>query len=68
MNFQTRKYTFRGMDGYAGFRNGQDYELELAASEETEERPSEVVVINPVSKVYSYYSKSEFAKMFERTQ
>jgi hypothetical protein len=33
MEFQKKKYTFRGLDGDAGFRHGQDYELELGTSE-----------------------------------
>ena len=30
MEFTQKKYTYRGMNGYAGFRRNQDYELELA--------------------------------------
>ena len=57
MEFQKGKYTFRGMDGYAGFRHGQEYKLELTTTEETQESPAEVVVVNPVSKLYMYHSK-----------
>ena len=55
MDFQKKKYTFRGMDGFAGFRHGQEYELELTTTEETREAPAEVVIVNPVSKRYMYH-------------
>ena len=54
-----KEVTFRGMDGYAGFRHGRDYELELAQMEPTEEPLAEVVIIHPVSRLYMYFSKQE---------
>jgi hypothetical protein len=66
MEFQKKKYTFRGMDGYAGFRHGQEYELELGTSEADDERPAEVVIVNPVSKLLMYCSKQEFAERWHK--
>ncbi|MBF9237671.1 hypothetical protein I2I05_09720 [Hymenobacter sp. BT683] len=66
MEFQKKKYTFRGMDGFAGFRHGQEYELDLAMSEATDEQPAEVVVINPVSQLYSYFSKQAFTETWKK--
>ena len=66
MEFQKKKYMFRGMDGYAGFRSGQEYELELALSPADDERPAEIVIINPVSRQYMYCSKQEFAVRWEK--
>lgn len=67
MEFTKKNYTFRGLDGYAGFRHGREYELELATMEPTDEQPNaEIVVINPVSKVYGYYSKEEFNLMWQK--
>ena len=66
MEFQKKKYAFRGMDGYAGFRSGQEYELELAPSPADDERPAEIVIINPVSRQYMYCSKQEFAVRWEK--
>jgi hypothetical protein len=66
MEFQKKKYVFRGMDGFAGFRNGQEYELEIRATEATDEQPSEIVIINPVSRLHSYCSKQEFNQRWER--
>lgn len=66
MEFQKRKYTFRGMDGFAGFRHGQEYELERGTSEADDERPAEVVLVNPVSKAWMYCSKPEFAERWEK--
>ncbi|MBD2722363.1 hypothetical protein [Hymenobacter armeniacus] len=67
MEFTKKKYTFRGMDGYAGFRNGKEYELELAPTAPSEEQPNaEIVVINPVSRLYSYYSKEQFLAAWEK--
>ena len=66
MEFQKKKYTFRGMDGFAGFRHGKEYELEMTTTEADDERPSEVVVINPVSRLYAYHSKEEFNKLWEK--
>jgi hypothetical protein len=66
MEFQKKKYAFRGMDGYAGFRHGQEYELELGMTAADDERPAEVVIINPVSKVWMYCSKQEFTQRWEK--
>ena len=66
MEFQKKKYAFHGMDGYAGFRNGQEYELELGLSPDDEERPAEIVIINPISRQYMYCSKQEFAARWEK--
>lgn len=66
MEFQKKKYAFRGMDGYAGFRNGTEYELELGMSDADGERPNEVVVVNPISKLWMYFSKSEFTEWWEK--
>lgn len=66
MNFQVKKYTFRGMDGYGGFRNGTAYELELGMSEASDERPAEVVIVNPVSKLWMYCSKQQFTERWEK--
>ncbi|MBO2007607.1 hypothetical protein [Hymenobacter negativus] len=67
MEFQKKKYTFRGMDGFAGFRNGKEYELELGITDaEDEEHPSEVVIVNPVSKLWSYWTKKEFAESWQK--
>ena len=66
MEFQKQKYTFRGMDGFAGFRHGQDYELELGTTEADDERPAEIVIVNPVSKAWMYGSKAEFATRWEK--
>ena len=61
MEFQKKKYAFRGMDGYAGFRSGQEYELELALSPADDERPAEIVIINPVFHLLMHCSKQAFA-------
>ena len=66
MEFQKKKYTFRGMDGYAGFRHGQEYELELTTTEETQESPTEVVIVNPVSKLYMYHGQDEFNLLWQK--
>ena len=66
MEFQNKKFAFRGMDGFAGFRHGQDYELEIGESDADDERPAEVVIINPVSKLWMHFSKSDFGVMFEK--
>ncbi|ALW85573.1 hypothetical protein AUC43_11005 [Hymenobacter sedentarius] len=66
MEFQKKKYTFRGMDGYAGFRHGKEYELELGMSEADDERPAEVVIVNPVSKAWMYCSKQEFSERWQK--
>ncbi|GAA3970596.1 hypothetical protein GCM10022407_15550 [Hymenobacter antarcticus] len=66
MEFQKKKYTFRGMDGYAGFRNGQEYELELGLTAADDERPAEIVIINPVSRLWMHCSKQEFAVRWEK--
>ena len=60
------KYTFRGMDGYAGFRHGQAYELELGTTAADDERPAEVVIVNPVSKLWMYCSRQEFTERWEK--
>ena len=54
------------MDGFAGFRNGKEYDLELGITEADDERPAEIVVVNPVSKLWSYYGKKDFAKQWEK--
>ncbi|UOQ98969.1 hypothetical protein MUN81_05620 [Hymenobacter sp. 5317J-9] len=60
-------YLFKGLDGYAGFRHGREYELELAAMEPNDERPTaEIVVINPVSRLYAYHRKEEFNLLWTR--
>ena len=46
MEFQHKKYTFRGTDGFADFRHDQEYALELGTSEAEDEHPAEVVIIN----------------------
>jgi hypothetical protein len=67
MDFQKKSYRFRGMDGFAGFRNGQEYELELRTTEPTDELPmAEIVIINPVSRLHTYCSKEEFAQRWEK--
>ncbi|OGX82003.1 hypothetical protein BEN47_05120 [Hymenobacter lapidarius] len=66
MDFQEKKYTFRGMDGFAGFRHGQAYELELRTMEESEDRPAEVVMVNPVSRLHAYCSKEDFNLNWKR--
>ena len=66
MEFQKKKCAFRGTDGNAGFRNGQEHELELALSHTDNERPAEIVIINPVSRQYMYCSKQEFAVRLEK--
>ena len=66
MDFHKKKYTFRGMDGFAGFRHGQEYELELGTTEADDERPAEIVMVNPVSKVWMYCSKQVFAAQWEK--
>ena len=66
MEFQKKNYTFRGMDGFAGFRHGQEYELELGTSEADEERPAEVVIVNPVSKLWMHCSKQEFSERWQK--
>lgn len=54
------------MDGFVGFRHGQDYDLELAQMEPTDEQPlAEVVIINPVSRLYMYCSKAKFRVRWE---
>ena len=58
MEFQKKNYTFRGMDGFAGFRHGQEYELELGTSEADEERPAEVVIVNPAYPLAQAYHES----------
>ena len=55
------------MDGFAGFRHGKEYELELGTTDaEDEEHPSEIVIINPVSKHWSYWSKKEFTERWAK--
>jgi hypothetical protein len=67
MEFQKKKYGFRGMDGFAGFRNGQEYELELGVMDaEDEAHPGEIVIINPVSKIWTYCSRKEFTERWEK--
>lgn len=66
MEFQKKKYVFRGMDGFAGFRNGTEYELELGLSEATDEQPAEVVIVNPVSRAWSYCTRKEFTERWEK--
>jgi hypothetical protein len=67
MEFQKKKYTFRGMDGFAGFRHGQEYELSLGMTDaEDELHPSEVVIVNPISKVWMYCSKQEFTERWKK--
>ena len=66
MEFLKKKYAFRGMDGFAGFRRGQEYELELGVTDADDERPAEVVIVNPVSKAWMYCSKQEFAERWEK--
>jgi len=51
MDFQKKKYTFRGMDGYAGYRHGNEYELEMGTADAIDEEPAGVVVVNPVSRL-----------------
>ena len=62
MEFQKKKHTFRGMDGFAGFRHGTEYELELAHVAATDDYPAHVVVINPVSRLHGTYAVAEFAE------
>ncbi|WP_201979421.1 hypothetical protein [Hymenobacter rubidus] len=67
MEFQKKKYTFRGMDGFAGFRRDKEYELELGmTAADDEEHPSEVVIVNPVSRLWSYWSKKDFTERWEK--
>jgi len=66
MEFQKKRYTFRGMDGYAGFRHGTEYELELGTSEADDERPAEVVIVNSVSKLWMYCNKPEFSERWHK--
>ena len=66
MEFQKKTYTFRGMDGYGGFRSGQEYELELALSPADEQRPAEIIIVNPVSRRWMHCSKLEFAARWEK--
>ncbi|GAA4053107.1 hypothetical protein GCM10022409_45080 [Hymenobacter glaciei] len=66
MEFQKKKYMFRGMDGYGGFRSGQEYELELGMSPADDERPAEVIIVNPVSRLWMHCSKQEFAARWEK--
>ena len=55
------------MDGFAGFRHGKEYELELGMTDaEDEEHPSEVVIINPVSKLWGYCTKQEFTERWKK--
>lgn len=66
MEFTKKKYIFRGMDGFAGWRRNQEYEIEVTQMEPTEEQPyAEVVIINPVSRVYMYCTKAEFRERWE---
>ena len=66
MEFQKKNYIFRGMDGFAGWRRNEPYEIEVARMEPTDEQPeAEVVIINPVSRVYMYCSKAEFKERWE---
>jgi len=61
MDFEKKHYTFRGMDGMGGFRHGNTYELEVGTAAPTDEQPAEIVIVNPVSKLWMYFSKAEFA-------
>ena len=54
------------MDGYGGFRSGQEYELELGLSPADDERPAEIIIINPVSRLWMHCSKQEFAVRWEK--
>jgi len=60
MEFQKKKYTFRGLDGYAGFRHGQEYELELGESEPTDDALVGMVIVNPVSRRWMHATKSDY--------
>jgi hypothetical protein len=60
MELQKKKFTFRGMDGYAGFRHGQDYEVQTGKTDE-----GEYVIINPVSQVWMYFSPPVFAEKWQ---
>ena len=66
MEFQKKKYTFRGFDGFAGYRHGETYELELATTEATDEQPAEIVVVNPVSRLWWHLSKAGFADTWRK--
>lgn len=66
MEFKKKKYAFRGMDGYAGFRNGQEYEFELGLTTADDELPAEIIIINPVSRLWMHCSKQEFAARWEK--
>jgi len=54
------------MDGYAGFRHGTEYELELGTSEADDERPAEVVIVNSVYKLWMYCNKPEFSERWHK--
>ena len=54
------------MDGFAGFRPGQDCEFEVGTTQADDERPAAVVPVNPVSKAWMYYRKSGFAQHGEK--
>ena len=66
MQFEKRKYVFRGMDGYAGYRQGKEYEIEVATTDPVDDEPVEMVVINPVSRAFGYCSKEEFNQRWQR--
>jgi hypothetical protein len=66
MEFQKKKCPFRGLDGDAGFRHGQEDERERGTREAHDERPAEVVIVNPVSKLWMYCSKQEFAERWHK--
>lgn len=60
MEFTKKKYHFKGMDGFAGFRHGQDYELEVAKEDE-----GNMVFINPVSRLYMYPTQQQLAEWWQ---
>jgi hypothetical protein len=66
MQFENKKYLFRGMDGHAGFRRNQLYETEVATTDPVEGEPAGIVVITPVSRDFAYHSKEEFNQLWEK--
>ena len=68
LEFHKKRYAFRGMHSYAGFRSGQEYELEPGLSPADDERPAELVIINPVSRQYMYCSKQELATRWAKRE
>ena len=51
---------------YAGFRHGADDEREVGTREADDERPDEVVIVNPVSRLWMHCGKQAFSERWQK--